>query len=143
MLKEAEVSNVLPLSKRDYKAFDAPTGDKQEGFYIRTRNYGTILATYGVFFQAHFDDECANMVLLFAHQQIRLRGHGLDELAESLRLKTLQEMREFDGRKHLAADIGVCVIQSVEVFSKTDESEAEERAPGEKETRRAKAAPCV
>jgi hypothetical protein len=120
----AGVSNVLPLL-RDYKAFDAPTGDKQEGFVIQTCRYGKLMTSYGVFFQAHWDDAGENMVLLFAHQHIRLRGEMLDELTEPLRLKTLQVLREFDGRKFLASDPGACVITGIEVFSKPDAPEAQ------------------
>ena len=125
MLKEAQTGHVLQLLKREYKAFDAPTGDKQDGFVIQTRNYGGIMPSYGVFFQANFDDDGANMVLLFAHQLVKLRGRMLHELVEPLRLKTLQVLREFDGRKHLPADPGACVITGIEVFSKTDAQKAE------------------
>lgn len=101
------------IIKEEYRAFAAPTQDRQSRLIIYAQKGGYMMPKYDVMYDVFFSSDGSGLSLVFPHHIVIMYGQGLIELAAALRNDTVEWIRDFDPRIHFPVTDNRCFISEI------------------------------
>ena len=101
------------IVKEEYRAFSAPTTDRQTRLIIYAKKGGYLMPKYDVMYDVFFNSDGSGLSLVFPHHIVIMYGRGLIELAAGLRTDSVEWIRDFDPRIHLPVADDRCFISDI------------------------------
>ena len=111
------------IAKEEYKAFSAPTEDRQTRLIIYAKKGGYMMPKYDVSYDVFMNPDGTQLVLVFPHHAVIMEGRHLLEVAGKLRNDAVEWVRDFDHRIHLPVTDDRCLITKIETRLRKSEFE--------------------
>jgi hypothetical protein len=103
----------IGTSKEEYRAFSAPTPDRQTRLIIYASKDGYMMPKYDVLYDVFMNPDGSQLALIFAHQVVMIEGRKLLELAGALRTDSVEWIRQFNSNLHAPVLDDRCIITDI------------------------------